>query len=216
MGRPSIGKRAMTDAERQARRRELAQDRKRAPLLTKQALREAREAALAERVTALPDRRYGVILADPEWRFEVWNDTTGMDRAADNHYPTSELEVIKSRDVPSIAAADCVLFLWATVPMLSQAIEVMTAWGFTYKSGFVWLKNRIGTGYWNRNRHELLLVGTRGNVPAPAMGRQFDSVIESPVGRHSEKPDAAFPTLPKIELNARGARPGWAAGGTKQ
>ena len=82
--------------------------------------------------------------------------------------------MIAARDVPSIAADDCVLFLWATSPMLPQALEVMKAWGFAYVSGAVWVKDRIGTGYWFRNRHELLLVGTRGNVPAPAMGTQWD------------------------------------------
>jgi N6-adenosine-specific RNA methylase IME4 len=111
-----------------------------------------------------------------------------MDRAADNHYPTSELEEIKALPVASITARDCVLFLWATVPMLPQALEVMTAWGFTYKSSFGWAKNHMGTGYWNRNKHELLLIGTRGHVPAPAMGTQAASLIEAPVGRHSEKP----------------------------
>jgi N6-adenosine-specific RNA methylase IME4 len=57
-----------------------------------------------------------------------------MDRAAENHYPTSSLAEIKALDVKSIVAADCVLFLWATVPMLPQALEVMKAWGFEYKS----------------------------------------------------------------------------------
>jgi N6-adenosine-specific RNA methylase IME4 len=92
----------------------------------------------------------------------------------------------------------------------------MEAWGFSYKSQIVWVKNRIGTGYWFRSQHELLLVGTRGHIPAPAMGTQVPSVIEAPVGRHSEKPsvfyeviERYFPTLPKIELYARGARPGW-------
>jgi N6-adenosine-specific RNA methylase IME4 len=77
-------------------------------------------------------------------------------------------------------------------------------------------KDRVGTGYWFRNAHELLLVGTRGNIPAPAMGTQFTSCIEAPVGEHSAKPElfltmmeAYFPTLPKIELNAA-ARPGQA------
>jgi N6-adenosine-specific RNA methylase IME4 len=92
----------------------------------------------------------------------------------------------------------------------------MDAWGFTYKSNFAWMKDRAGTGYWNRNQHELLLVGTRGNVPAPAPGTQWSSVITAPRGRHSEKPERAyeliehhFPNLPKIELNARCGRPGW-------
>ena len=118
----------------------------------------------------------------------------------------------------SIAAADCVLFLWATAPMLPQAIEVLEAWSFTYKTCAVWGKDRIGTGYWFRNKHEILLVGTRGHIPAPAMGTQWSSLILAPVGRHSEKPEAFsemiesyFPTLPKVELHARGvvSRPGW-------
>jgi N6-adenosine-specific RNA methylase IME4 len=73
-----------------------------------------------------------------------------MDRAADNHYPTSCTEVIAARDVASIAADGCVLFLWATAPMLPQALEVLTAWGFEYRSHVVWVKDHIGTGYWFR------------------------------------------------------------------
>jgi N6-adenosine-specific RNA methylase IME4 len=102
-------------------------------------------------------------------------------------------------------------------------LEVMKAWGFAYVSGAVWVKDRIGTGYWFRNRHELLLVGTRGNVPAPAMGTQWDSVIAAAAGDHSAKPDAVlkmieayFPSVPKIELNCRGVpRPGWDAWGNE-
>ena len=114
------------------------------------------------------------------------------------------------------AAEDAVLFLWATVPMLEPALQVMAVWGFEYKSHFVWVKDRIGTGYWNRNKHELLLVGTRGNIPAPAPGEQYASVIEACVGEHSAKPAAfaemiedMFPNLPAIEMFARGPRHGW-------
>lgn len=182
--------------------------------------RQDREAELGARQTALPDKRYGVILADPEWQFRPYGVETGMDRAADNHYPTSTLDVIKSRPIGDIAADDAILALWVTVPMLLEGIAVMAAWGFSYKSHFVGVKDRIGTGYWNRNKHELLLIGTRGNVPAPAMGDQFESVFEFAVGAHSAKPDFAhrlaeayFPNLPKIELNARTRRLGWDAWG---
>jgi N6-adenosine-specific RNA methylase IME4 len=182
--------------------------------------RAAKEAELGARQSALPNKKYGVIYADPEWRFEVYSRETGLNAAADNHYPTSPLDEIKARDVPSIAAKDCVLFLWATAPMMPQALEVMAAWGFEYKSQFTWAKDRAGTGYWNRNQHELLLVGTHGNIPAPALGTQFSSLIVAPRREHSHKPDEAyeiieayFPTLPKIELNARHARPGWDAWG---
>jgi N6-adenosine-specific RNA methylase IME4 len=186
----------------------------------KKARRAEREAELgraqAARNLELPDRKYGVILADPEWRFEPYSRNTGMDRAADNHYPTSSTEIIATRPVAMIAADDCVLFLWATVPMLPDAFQVMAAWGFAYKSHAIWAKDRVGTGYWFRNKHELLLVGTKGSVVAPAMGTQWESLIDGPVRAHSEKPDwqyelieTYFPNLPKIELNARRARPGW-------
>ena len=113
-----------------------------------------------------------MIYADPPWRFQPYSRITGMDRAAEYHYPTSPISEIKTLNVRSIAAADCVLFLWATVPMLEQAFGVMRAWGFEPKSSFARGKNRVGTGNWNRNQHELLLIGTCGHIPAPAMGTQ--------------------------------------------
>lgn len=181
------------------------------------------EKRLGDKQRALPDKRYGAILADPEWRFEPYSRETGLDRAADNHYPTSATDVIASRPVQTIAADDCVLFLWATSPMLEHAFRVLNAWGFSYRSQFVWVKDRLGTGYWNRNRHELLLVGVRGNPPAPSPAERRDSVIDAPAGEHSAKPEIVFeyiegwyPTLPKIELNRRGpSRPGWDAWGNE-
>ena len=194
----------------------------------KAARRAAREHELAQRIGAgnleLPQARYGVILADPEWRFEVYSRDSGLERCPDQHYPTSTTQDIAARPVGDIAADDCVLFLWATQAMLPDALAVMAAWGFAYKSQFVWRKiypgNQVGMGHWSRSVHELLLVGTRGKVPAPAPGTQWISVIDAPIGAHSQKPDWQyeliehyFPNLPKIELNARRARPGWAAWG---
>jgi hypothetical protein len=99
----------------------------------KKAHRARREAELGAKQRALPNKRYGVILADPPWRFQPYSRETGLDRSADNHYPTSPLAEIKTLDVESIAAADCVLFLWATAPMLPHAIEVMEAWALPTK-----------------------------------------------------------------------------------
>lgn len=187
--------------------------------------RREREITLAGKIKALPNKKFGVIWADPEWKFKPFGEETGMDRAPDNHYPTSETDDICARDVPSIAANDCVLFLWATAPMLLDALRVVEAWGFEYKTHMIWAKERSGaargTGYWFSGEHELLLVGTRGNVVAPAMGEQWRSVITARVGEHSEKPEVFlemvedyFPNVPKIELNRRGpARPGWDAWG---
>jgi N6-adenosine-specific RNA methylase IME4 len=187
--------------------------------LEKQRRRVEQEAELGARQLALPNKRYGVILADPGWHFEPYSRETGTSRAADNRYVTEPTNRIEALDVSSIAGKDCVLFLWATAPMLPDALRVMSSWGFVYKSGFIWVKDRIGTGYWSRNQHEDLLVGTRGKIPAPAPGTQCSSVIEAPVRAHSEKPDALlemiesyFPNLPKIELHRRGpAREDWDA-----
>ncbi|MES0071882.1 MT-A70 family methyltransferase [Mesorhizobium sp. M0058] len=208
--------------------------------------RDQREAELAAGQRALPTAKFGLILADPEWRFEPYSRSTGMDRAADNHYPTSSLDTIMARDVASIAADDCILFLWATAPMLIEAICVLDAWGFAvlerdaeigllrpvktdarYVTSFAWLKERIITGYWNRGKHELLLVATRGHPVAPDMydpklPSWFEGeAITAPSGAHSAKPelfldwiDKLWPNTPKIELNRRGpARPGWEAWG---
>lgn len=186
--------------------------------------REQRERELGER--QLPTGKFGVIVADPEWSFEPYSRETGMDRAADNHYSTSHTEIIADRDVPSIAADDCILFLWATAPMLADALLVMKRWGFTYKSHLIWRKlrsgNGRGTGYWFTSEHEPLLLGTKGKIVAPVTA-MCGSVIEAPATRHSAKPeiildiiDDHFPTLPKIELNRRGpARPNWAAWGNE-
>lgn len=189
----------------------------------KKGTRAEREAVLGAKQRALPQQKFGVIYADPEWRFEVFSRETGLDRSAENHYPCSSLETIKNRSVAEIAAPDCVLFLWATRPMLPQALDVMAAWGFSYKSCCVWVKDRVGTGYWFRDDAELLLVGTRGDIPAPAPGTQGNAAICAPVAEHSAKPEAfaemieaLFPTIPKIELNRRGAaRPGWSAWGNE-
>jgi N6-adenosine-specific RNA methylase IME4 len=184
--------------------------------LMKKELREGHEKAITHQILALPTKKFGLILADPEWKFVPWSEETGSDRSAANHYATSRLEEIKARDVPSIAADDCCLALWATVPMLPQALEVMAAWGFEYRSHCVWLKSRIATGYWFRNAHELLLIGVKGDMPAPAPGTQWESAWDGESRGHSEKPEEAyvlletyFPTLPKIELNATSKRDGW-------
>jgi len=183
--------------------------------------REEKERILGEKQMSFPQGRFGVVLADPAWSFQTYSEK-GMDRSADNHYPCQSVEDICSWPVSGITDKNCVLFLWATVPMLLEALRVMEAWGFTYKSNLAWVKDRIGTGYWFRNQHELLLVGTKGNIPAPAPGSQFPSIISAPVADHSVKPDDFyriienyFPSLKKLELNARRRRDGWESYGNE-
>ncbi len=190
--------------------------------VVKKAVRKRKEEELGAKQRALPTKKYGVIVADPAWKFKFWSANMPMS-SPDDHYGTTELEKIKQLDVSSIAARECVLFLWTTVPMYQQALEVITAWGFAYVSQFVWVKDKAGTGYWNRNKHEVLLVCTRGAIPAPAPGTQIASVIEAKVGKHSEKPAKAmemiekyFPSLPKVELFCRGKpRKGWDGWGSE-
>lgn len=182
----------------------------------KKVAREGKEQALAAKTieqSTQTDKVYGVIYIDPPWKFETFSEN-GMDRSADNHYPTMSMQSLSQLAMP--AANDCIMFMWATVPMMPEAIDLLTDWGFTYKSHIAWVKDRIGTGYWTRNKHELLLIATKGNVPAPAMGMQPPSVIELPVGRHSEKPEffadmitSLYPTTPKVEIFARIGRAGW-------
>jgi N6-adenosine-specific RNA methylase IME4 len=184
-----------------------------AATFSKQHVRDEREWQLACATRRSNKRNgvkvYNVLYADPPWRFEPYSRITGMSRAADNHYATMTLDKIKLLEVP--AAKHCALFLWATAPMLPHALAVMQAWGFTYKSHWIWVKDRIGTGYWSRNMHELLLIGTRGQIPAPAPGSQPESAMTYPVGRHSAKPpefrqliDGFYPNVPKLEMFARG------------
>jgi len=174
----------------------------------------ARDAALGP-PPPLPHGPFDVILADPPWRPEQ----PGSDaRRIENQYPTMALEEICALDVP--AADDAALFLWAPIPMLPEALEVMSAWGFHYRTAFTWVKNSIGMGYWVRQRAELLLIGRRGKFGPPGEGCRPDSVIEAPRREHSRKPDEVydliermFPRASKVELFARNDRPGWSAWG---
>jgi N6-adenosine-specific RNA methylase IME4 len=163
-------------------------------------------------------KAYPLVLADPPWKFKVYDNETGLDNSPDAHYPTMETTDIAALEIP--AAKHSILFLWTTVPHLPQALEVMTAWGFEYRSNFVWVKDRAGLGYRVRNQHEHLLLGVRGDIPPPSPTPA--SVIKADRREHSRKPDAAYeliermyPEFPKIELFARQGRKGWAAWGNQ-
>ena len=168
------------------------------------------------------DRRYAVLYADPPWQFEVYNEESGIERAAGNHYPTMSLEDICALPVLSLATPAAALFMWTTVPHLRESFQVLDAWGFEYKTNIVWVKDKIGLGYFVRNQHELLLIATRGDMPTPLSANRPSSVITAPRREHSRKPDEAYaliermyPELPRIELFARQTRPGWARWGNE-
>lgn len=180
------------------------------------------------RTPELPDGKYRVIYADPPWRFETWSDA-GNDRAADNHYPTMDIAAIRALPVADLAAPDAVLFLWAVAPMLPEAMAVIDAWGFIYKTvGFTWAKTTLdgekaihGTGYWTRANAEVCLLATRGKPSRRAGATDVAQLVLSPRVRHSEKPEEVATRIeqlvegPYIELFARTEREGWDAWGHK-
>ncbi len=207
------GRKAVAKAARELRADKQEEKKKR---------RAEREAELAGRQLAMPDLAFGVVLEDFEWDFEVRSRETGMDRHAANHYEvaadahTPEEIVERTRARFVAAADDCVLYMWAPNPHLAIALDVMKLRGFAYVTNYAWGKDKIGPGYWNREKHELLLVGRRGKVVPPAMGEQYESLQIAPRREHSRKPEWVyemierhFPNVPKLELNARHARPGW-------
>ena len=174
--------------------------------------RARRDAKLAAQTLTWPEGKYPVIYADPAWQ--------SGDRAVENHYRTMPIEDICALPVAEIAADDAVLYLWATSPMLPEALQVIEAWGFSYLTNMVWVKDKIGRGHWARNRHELLLIAKRGNFSPPAPADRPDSVILFPRGRHSAKPHQFYeiiernhPGLPKVELFCRTPRKGWTVWG---
>jgi N6-adenosine-specific RNA methylase IME4 len=137
-------------------------------------------------------------------------------RAIENHYGTMDLDAICALPVAQAATPDAVLFLWATSPKLAEAMRVIDAWGFTYRTCMVWVKDKIGMGYYARQQHELLLIATRGELPAPAPANRPASVVVSPRQRHSKKPpvfytviERMYPEFRRRELFARDARAGW-------
>ena len=148
--------------------------------------------------------------------------------AAENHYPTMSIDELCALPVPELAAKDCALFLWATFPQLPEALRLIRAWGFRYKTvAFVWLKrNRkspswfYGMGYWTRSNAEICLLATKGKPKRQSAGvHQF---IISPIEQHSKKPDEArdkilalMGDLPRVELFARQKTPGWDAWGNE-
>jgi N6-adenosine-specific RNA methylase IME4 len=180
-----------------------------------------RAKAAANPFAGLPRNRFSLIYADPPWRFQVYNEATGSSRAASNHYAVMDLADICALPVGDyLAARDAALFLWCTAPFLEKAFDVIAAWGFKYSSNLVWTKDKLGTGFWCRSQHEHLLIARRGKFRAPKPADRPSSVIQAPRREHSRKPDEvysiieqAYPELPKIELFARCARPGWTAWG---
>ena len=160
-------------------------------------------------------KKYGAILADPPWQYRVYSKK-GLGRSAESHYPTMNIEDIKALPVADIADKDCALFLWVTFPCLQEGLDVIKAWGFTYKTvAFAWVKQNKkadslfwGMGYWTRSNVELCLLATKGKPKRVDAG--VHQVVISHIEEHSRKPleihrriERLIGDVPKIELFAR-------------
>lgn len=162
---------------------------------------------------------YEVIYADPCWDYdgrEQHNNETA-NKSVKHHYNTIKTETLKKLDVPSITAKNAVLFLWTSSPHLEQAIDLMKAWGFDYKTiAFVWEKQKTNPGYYTMSQCEVCLVGKKGKIPTPRGSRNERQFLSEMRGRHSAKPteirkriERMFPTQKKLELFAREKNEGW-------
>lgn len=159
--------------------------------------------SMMERVESppLPEGIFDVIYADPPWEYEF---SVSDSRAIDSHYPTMSLEDIcaKKTELENKLADDCVLFLWVPGPKLIEGLQVIESWGFEYKTDAVWIKDKIGMGYYFRKKHELLLLATKGNPQIPKPENRPEDVINSPRTEHSKKPEIVYEIIEKMFPNS--------------
>ncbi|GBU18050.1 MULTISPECIES: MT-A70 family methyltransferase [Methylobacterium] len=171
----------------------------------------------------LPPLGFDIIMADPPWSFAL-RSARGERKSPQAQYACMSLDAIKAMPVAQLARGDAFLWLWATNPMLPQALEVMAAWGFTFTTAGAWVKTTsggklaFGTGYVLRSASEPFLIGKFGR---PRAGRAVRTVIMAPTREHSRKPDAAYAAaealapdaLRRADLFSRESRPGWMSWG---
>jgi len=184
-----------------------------------------------------PNQKFSIIYADPPWQYNARaKNKTKFGGGAMAHYPTMTHADICALPVQDIAASNCVLFIWVTFPKLKEGLEVIDAWGFEYKTlGFSWHKTNkngglfFGVGSYTKSNCEVCLMATRGRVGIKpdsnklvVQSHKISSAINAPLQRHSKKPDdirdrivGLFGDVPRIELFAREASPGWHAWGNQ-
>ncbi len=166
----------------------------------------------------MTSKKYNIIYADPPWQYA----RSKVQGAAEKHYRTMSVDDICQLPIAEICGKDCILFMWATFPQLKEALQVIKAWGFNYKSvAFVWLKQNksgigwfYGLGFWTRGNAEICLLATKGQ-PKRKSAKVHQFII-SPLRGHSQKPDEArdkivelVGDLPRVELFAREKADGW-------
>lgn len=171
---------------------------------------------------ALAPQAYGLVMIDPPWRFDLWSDK-GEEKSAQAQYRCMSLDDIARLPVADLAGPDCLLWLWATAPLLPRQIEIMARWGFRFVTSGVWVKTTVngkigfGTGYVLRSAHEPFLIGAIGE---PRTTRGVRSVLMGEAREHSRKPASAYaaaealiPGARRADVFSRERRPGWEAFG---
>lgn len=160
--------------------------------------------------------RFGCIYADPPWQYQ----NQGTRGSTNNHYRTMSVEEIAALPIAQLAAEESHLHLWATNAFLFDTQQIFDAWGFTFKSSFVWVKTQIGMGNYWRNAHEFLLLGVRGDLTA--RNHDMGSWVQAPRTEHSEKPDRIRYMIerlspgPYLELFGRHDVEGWTTFGNER
>lgn len=190
------------------------------------ALREHRNNGADKTAQPIPKGLFRVVYADPPWKY---GDTQAIDKGgtgesygpADAHYPPMTIQQLCDLPVLSMVTDNAVLFLWVTSPLLESAFQVIRAWGFKYKTSFVWDKIKHNMGHYNSVRHEFLLVCTRGSC-VPDVRKLYDSVQSVERTTHSTKPetfrdiiDTIYPNGARVELFARKQTKGWKTWGNE-
>lgn len=165
---------------------------------------------------------FGTILADPPWQFTNRTGKVAPEHKRLSRYPTMSLREIKEIPVATIAGDKSHLYLWVPNALLKEGLEVLEAWGFTYKTNIIWHKIRKdggpdgrGVGFYFRNTTEIILLGVRGQLRTADAGRSQVNIIKTQKREHSRKPDELYDIIeacspgPYLEMFARGQRKGW-------
>lgn len=196
-------------------KQELFLERASAENLSVRELREEvrKDSVIYDEIALLPQGKYQVIYADPPWKYGNSMPEYFTEQA--NYYPLMTIQEICDLPVNDISDKNSVLFIWVTSPILEEAFSVINAWGFKYKTSFIWDKVKHNMGHYSSVRHEILLLCIKGSYPLQHM-KLYDSVYTQERGSHSEKPkffyqmiEDIYPNGNKIELFSRNKRDGW-------
>lgn len=164
----------------------------------------------------LPRKHFGCVYADPPWQY----GNQGTRAATDNHYGTMTIADLCEMPVSELVADDAHLHLWTTNAFIREAFDLITAWGFEYRSMFIWVKPQMGIGNYWRVSHEIMLLGIRGNAKR-FNDRSLKSWVEASRTKHSAKPESVRRMIekashgPYLELFGRQEVPGWTVFGNQ-